>query len=1014
MRRGAGTVRSSGRAVAVVLATIGLLTVAAVPAGAQQEFPIRVEPSSGLSLDQPTTITVGSTDPSDWPSSTALTVLQCAAISVSGCDTDTSVSVTTNESGVFSTPFTVVHEIDPPIGHRDCREAQCYVVVADASISNYGWDFLLFGEEFLPPPPPEEDLEPGTELPGAGTPEACTGDRWRIVYTSAKSGKDEDIWVVDPQGKRGKALTGDPAKDSFPDVSPDGEWIAFQGNRLYEGSGPFAGKKMAQIFKMRRDGTDVQQISGELPARDPVWSPDGSRIAFVRVPPDAGVSYDQLFVMNADGSDVRQLTSVQSKTAYVDSPAWSSDGRSIAFELSLLDRPSPHTEIFVANVDGSESMRQLTSSPGPQDSSYDPAWSPDGQLLAFHGRWGDNSDIYTIRADGADVRRLTWSAELERQPVWSPDGLSIAYETGSAAAADISVMGADGNGARTITGRETTDRFPDWSACLGSEAPEPEGLEFGDCEKSVRFGIGDAAVVDGEAGCFIKRLRDGVYQTTDKFKLNGIELQPTAGSIVKINPDVRRIWSEGSVFLVLQGIDVPVGLSIDWTMPATGTLGASVTVSGFKIFGIPLQGTLPVTFTDAASRLDFPLDLPEPLPATVWTVTADNKNGVQLAAAVIKVPSLKLPGLFDLEGVEFSYKAPSTFTGKGTLKLVDGSNWSAAVTISNGNLDYLGGRAENVKLGGVVTIKAASLEYVAQPLKLTGAVNVALGPDFGGLPGVVTIEGTAELTGQPMAFVLTARATILNVPVVAGKLSFDGKVARFNAAFNWKPIDLDWVAAEFNADVSIEYQALDNWGFEGGADVHARLGPDGCLIGNPFGGCAIPKSLRLDGSGRAVLSSKGWAVCGSVGWLSGGVNGDYSIPPHVSVFDRGCDNTEYQKYKVKVATAAIQASTLGRSAPAVARGTPVDVAGDAPFEIFRVKGSEGVPNVVLTGPGGMRIEGSPEPNVALVDDDVIVVNIEELRTSYVFVARARTGEVGGRDGPRFSTGGWCRGCARSP
>jgi Tol biopolymer transport system component len=121
--------------------------------------------------------------------------------------------------------------------------------------------------------------------------------------------------------------------------------------------------------------------------------------------------------MNADGTEVRQLTN---NDDYDSNPAWSSDGEHIAFESS---RDGDH-EIFVMNADGSE-VRQLTDN---DDSDYSPSWSPDGEHIAFESDRDGAWEVFVMAADGTEVRQLTDNEDDDGSPSWSPDGEHIAFQ----------------------------------------------------------------------------------------------------------------------------------------------------------------------------------------------------------------------------------------------------------------------------------------------------------------------------------------------------------------------------------------------------------------------------------------------------------------------------------------------------------------------------------------------------------------------------------------------------------
>ena len=135
-------------------------------------------------------------------------------------------------------------------------------------------------------------------------------------------------------------------------------------------------------------------------------------------------------------------------------PAWSPDGQKIAF---LAWRPTGRSvfEMRVVNADGSRQRgRLLVRKAG----SF--AWSPDGRRIAFVG---PSVAIYVVNADGSGQRRLTRDGAPSTSPVWSPDGRRIAFEGWRFGEADIFVMNADGSGQRRLTRNPARDLDPAWS-----------------------------------------------------------------------------------------------------------------------------------------------------------------------------------------------------------------------------------------------------------------------------------------------------------------------------------------------------------------------------------------------------------------------------------------------------------------------------------------------------------------------------------------------------------------------
>ena len=177
---------------------------------------------------------------------------------------------------------------------------------------------------------------------------------------------------------------------------------------------------------------------------------------------DRGGAFD-IYAMEEDGSNVIQLTN----HPRVDStPAWSPDGRRIAFS-SLRDEP-PNThgnaEIYIMDADGGNPTR-LTQEPNIDTL---PAWSPYGNRIAFASNRHGTGDIYVMNADGGNVTRLTLDdsnkSPLDWAPAWSPNGRFIAFEsTRGGRGSDIWVMNADGTRPVQLSKHGAHDTAPTWS-----------------------------------------------------------------------------------------------------------------------------------------------------------------------------------------------------------------------------------------------------------------------------------------------------------------------------------------------------------------------------------------------------------------------------------------------------------------------------------------------------------------------------------------------------------------------
>jgi TolB protein len=169
--------------------------------------------------------------------------------------------------------------------------------------------------------------------------------------------------------------------------------------------------------------------------------PNG-KIAFIRAAPTGGTDV-HIVVTNADGSGERQLTEGNVQDF---EPAWSPDGQRLAF----VRRVSSHgIDVFVINADGS-GLRQLTRTPGDEG---DVAWSPDGRSLAF-ARYADPSvagapgGVFVVELASGDSRRLTRSPVNVVDLSWAANRQRIAFAT---ARGVIFVVNADGSGLRRLT-----------------------------------------------------------------------------------------------------------------------------------------------------------------------------------------------------------------------------------------------------------------------------------------------------------------------------------------------------------------------------------------------------------------------------------------------------------------------------------------------------------------------------------------------------------------------------------
>jgi TolB protein len=262
----------------------------------------------------------------------------------------------------------------------------------------------------------------------------------RIYFVSTRTGKDE-IWVMDWDGANQKPLTNAKSLSINPAISPDGTRLAFtsyakgtpriviidtmtgrqlpfynqeaslnatpafspDGKQLYYSS---TATGLAQVYVAGLDGQGFRRVSHrDAIEMEPKVNPKNPGVLlFV-----AGPGHQQIYSMSSDGAGVERVTNGEGEAG---NPAWHTDGQHFAFSWTR-GYATGNFNLFVMDF-GSKQYVQLTHSEGRNEN---PGWAPDGRHLVFGSTRGGTSQIFTMLADGTQVKQLT-SQGANRTPVW--------------------------------------------------------------------------------------------------------------------------------------------------------------------------------------------------------------------------------------------------------------------------------------------------------------------------------------------------------------------------------------------------------------------------------------------------------------------------------------------------------------------------------------------------------------------------------------------------------------------
>jgi TolB protein len=222
-----------------------------------------------------------------------------------------------------------------------------------------------------------------------------------VVYAAFREANTYEIHEMDLSTGTVVQLTNKLGNLNAPEISPNGKFIIF---KVWS-----ANTDKNIIWKMDRNGQNADKIS-RVVGWDPTWSPDGEYVLFAS--DMDGVT--QLFRVGINGKELHKVSNLPAIRGRSD---WSPDGQYI---VTYSGDPWKH-EVYIMTADGLNS-RVLSPAGG---NSQGPSFSPDGQWVTFTSYYDHPGDehgceLYIIRTDGSDLRRLTDNDYCDYQPRWGP------------------------------------------------------------------------------------------------------------------------------------------------------------------------------------------------------------------------------------------------------------------------------------------------------------------------------------------------------------------------------------------------------------------------------------------------------------------------------------------------------------------------------------------------------------------------------------------------------------------
>jgi Tol biopolymer transport system component len=285
-----------------------------------------------------------------------------------------------------------------------------------------------------------------TDTPPPSTVSAPTEPTGKIAVTCQldKDISSEQICIVNADGSGYRRLTTDDnIRHFYPSISPDGQSVVYSAYNVWT--------KHYEIYELNISTNEVKELTfalGDLNA--PEISPNGLTIVFTRFynDPEKPTSW----LINRDGSNPREISADRA----ID-PTWSPNGKQILFASYT----NSLTQLFIINIDGT-GLRQVSNLPALRGRSD---WSPQDLIVTYSGKpW--ERELFAMKPDGSDQRQISPAGGNSQGPTFSPDGQWVAFtsyfDKYEVHGCEIYIMRVDGTDLRRLTDNDYCDYQPRW------------------------------------------------------------------------------------------------------------------------------------------------------------------------------------------------------------------------------------------------------------------------------------------------------------------------------------------------------------------------------------------------------------------------------------------------------------------------------------------------------------------------------------------------------------------------